>query len=206
MAYSDFTSLDLMNNFGIKFKAKNLFPNLQPVTPSEWLVSSLEKSNKMGFGSEKSRSERLVSPVLTELSEINNHSFSIYSGQNLDVDTNLGLRGECDFIFSFSRIQDFVLTPIFCITEAKKQDLEQGTLQVSAQLIGAKKMNELEGNNVKILYGCSTTGVEWRFIKYENNEIIVDEKRFLINELDLLLGALQYIIITMKKENNLIKQ
>ena len=203
MAYSDFTSLDLINKFEIKFKATNLFPNLVPLPASEWLIVSLKKSTQMGFGSEKSRSERLVNPVLTELSEINKHSFSIYSGANLDVDINLGLRGECDFVFSFSRIQDFVLTPIFCITEAKKQDLEQGTLQVSAQLIGAKKLNELEGNPVKVLYGCSTTGVEWRFIKYENNQITIDEKRFLINELDLLLGALQHIINETKRENGL---
>lgn len=61
------------------------------------------------------------------------------------------------------RIQDFVMSPIFCITEAKKQDLEADSMQVVAQLIGAKKLNELENNGVDTLYGCSTTSVAWRF-------------------------------------------
>jgi len=203
MAYSDFTTSDLIKIFGVNFKSEDLFPNLKPIKPTEWLISAIKKSNKMGFLTEKARSERLVSPVLMELSESNNHSFIIYSGQNLDVDTSLGLKGECDFIFSFSTIHDFILSPIFCIAEAKRQDIEQGTLQVSAQLIGAKKMNELEKNNIKVLYSCSTTGVEWRFVKYENNQIMIDKKRYLINELDLLLGVLQTIIEESKTQNNL---
>ena len=113
---------------------------------------------------------------------------------NLDVDEKLGLKGECDFIFSHSRIQDFITSPIFCITEAKKQDLEGGTIQCSAQLIGAKKFNELEGNKISTLYGCSTTGIEWRFLKYENNNITIDETRYLLTELPKILGILQFII------------
>lgn len=194
MAYSDFTALDLTRKFGIKFHAENLFPNLELIPPTPWLIEALRKGKELGFGSEKSRSERLVTPILLEMSDKNNHSFSIYSGMNLDVDEQLGLKGECDFIFSFSRVQDFITSPIFCITEAKKQDLEQGTIQCSAQLIAAKKYNDLENNPIQTLYGCSTTGVEWRFLKYTNNQIIVDEERYLVNELPKLLGVLQFII------------
>ncbi|MCB1190599.1 MAG: hypothetical protein H7A23_19905 [Leptospiraceae bacterium] len=201
MAYGDFTAVDLIKKFGIKFRAENLFQDVKPIEPTEWLTSALRRATELGFGSEKSRSERLVTPILLELSDFNNHSFSVYSGVNLDVDENLGLKGECDFIFSFSRIQDFVMSPIFCITEAKKQDLEQGTIQASAQLIGAKKLNEIENNPIDILYGCSTTGIEWRFIKYINNEMIIDETRYLIRDLSSLLGVLQYIINSAKKWN-----
>jgi hypothetical protein len=200
MAYSDFTALDLSRTFKIKFKAQNLFTNFPLIEPTHWLKETLKKSKELGFGSEKSRSERLVTPILLEMSDINNYSFSIYSGMNLDVDDKLGLKGECDFIFSFSRIQDFVTSPIFCITEAKKQDLEQGTIQCAAQLIAAKKFNELENNNFKTIYGCSTTGIEWRFLKYAENEIIVDEERYLINELPKLLGVLQQILQISKKQ------
>jgi len=92
------------------------------------LKESLEHGQNLGFGSEKSRSERLITPILLELSFLHENLFSIYSGMNLDIDESLGLKGECDFIFSFSRVQDFVTSPIFCITEAKKQGLEQGTI------------------------------------------------------------------------------
>lgn len=194
MAYSDFTAYELSRKFGIKFRAEVLFADCQEIEPTNWLNETLRKGKELGFASEKSRSERLVTPILLELSDKNNHSFSVYSGMNLDIDETLGLRGECDFIFSMSRIQDFVTAPIFCITEAKKQDLEQGTIQCAAQLVAAKKLNEIENNPIQTLYGCSTTGIEWRFIKFKNNEIIVDEERYLINELPRLLGVLQSIV------------
>ena len=201
MAYEDFTAKDLMRQFGVKFQGKHLFGDVPPVQPSEMLETVLKKGMNMGFSNEKSRSERVVSPVLMELSDINEYSFYIHSGANLDVDEGLGLRGECDFMFSFSQIWDFVTSPIFCITEAKKQDIEKGTIQCAAQLIGAKKLNEMDGNPVDTLYGCSTTGEVWRFLKYSDNQIIMDKKRYQISsELPELLGVLQHIINVSKKQ------
>lgn len=194
MAYSDFTIYDLRQQFGAHFRAEMLFPNLAPIQPSDWLQQALRIGQGVGFNSEKSRSERLVTPVLLELCERNNRSFSIYSGMNLDVDPALGLRGECDFIFSFSRIRDFVTAPVFCIAEAKKQDLELGTIQCAAQLIAARRLNEFEGNPAQPLYGCSTTGVEWRFLKYEGDGFILDEQRYYLTQLPELLGALQVVV------------
>jgi hypothetical protein len=203
MAYSDFTAHELTQKFGVKFNAKVLFPELKAVTPSAWLVESIERGQSLGFGSEKSRSERLVTPILLELGYLHKHQFSVHSGMNLDADEAAGLKGECDFIFSFSRVQDFVTAPVFCITEAKKQDLENGTIQCSAQLIGAKRFNEMENNPVKVLYGASTTGVEWRFLKYEDNEIVIDEERYLISDLAKLLGVFEAIIGRASTENKL---
>ena len=91
-----------------------------------------------------------------------------------------------------------MLAPVFCIAEAKKQDLELGTIQVAAQLLGAARLNEREGLAPAALYGCSTTGVEWRFIRLENNTFAVDKNRYLINELGYLLGVLQFIADTAR--------
>lgn len=198
MAYTDFTVFDLRQQFGVQFRAETLFPELVPIEPTPWLEETLRKGLELGFNSEKSRSERLVTPVLMELSDQNHRSFSIYSGMNLDVDPAQGLRGECDFIFSFSRIQDFIAAPVFCIAEAKKQDLELGTIQCAAQLIAARRLNEQEKNPIRTLYGCSTTGIEWRFLKYEGNEFILDEQRYFLNHLPALLGALQAVVDAAK--------
>lgn len=194
MAYSDFTVEILKKQFGLKFRAERLFGEAVPTAPSAWLVEALARGAEMGFSSEKSRSERLVTPVLMELTRLRPHTFSVYSGANLDVDIAAGLRGECDFIFSLSRIQDFVTAPIICIAEAKKQDLEQGTLQVTAQLLGARKLNEREGNSIETLYGCSTTGIEWRFLTLQGSEVTVDEVRYQLANLDALLGTLQAVV------------
>ncbi|TGE12229.1 hypothetical protein [Hymenobacter elongatus] len=200
MAYSDFSVFDLRQQFDVQFRADTLFPQLTPIESTAWLREALRKGQNLGFNSEKSRSERLVTPVLMELSDRNHRSFSIYSGMNLDVDIGAGLRGECDFIFSFSRIQDFIAAPVFCITEAKKQDLELGTIQCAAQLIAARRLNEQEKNPIHTLYGCSTTGIEWRFLKYEGNEFILDEQRYYLAQLPALLGALQAVVDASKAQ------
>lgn len=195
MAYSDFSSTDLIRHFGLKFEASELFADTPEIPPSPWLTEGLRKGQEQGFASEKSRSERLVTPILLEVSDRNQHRFSIYSGMNLDTDEASGLKGECDFVFSLSRVQDFISAPIFCITEAKKQDLEQGTVQCTAQLLGARKLNELEGNMpLATLYGCSTTGIEWRFLRLTGSTVTLDEDRYLITDLAKLLGVLQQIL------------
>jgi hypothetical protein len=196
MEYADFTARDLTKQFGIKFRAEHLFEkvNIPKIKPTAWLEETLSRGQRIGFSSEKSRSERLVSPILTELSIENQENFTIYSGMLLNVDEANGLNGECDFMLSFSKIQDFVVAPIFNITEAKKQDIEQGTIQCAAQLIAANQLNQNEGYNFKTLFGCSTTGTEWRFIKLENNVITLDIDRYFISNIDMLLGVLQVIV------------
>jgi hypothetical protein len=40
------------------------------------------------------------------------------------------------------------------------------------------------------LYGCSTTGIEWRFLTLRGHEVTVDEVRHQLAHLDALLGTL----------------
>lgn len=203
MAYTDFNARQLTTNFNVKFKAEHLFKSLDLIQPSTWLTETLQKGRNAGFSSEKSRSERLVSPVLLELSECNRNEFTIYSGEILEADTEKGLNGVpitigSDFLLSHSGIIEFVTAPIFCITEAKKQNIEKGIIQCAAQLIGVQVFNEKEGQPVKTIFGCSTTGAEWVFLKLSDNVISLDRNRFYITELPKLLGALQQIINSTK--------
>ena len=195
MAYNDFTLDKLMNDFGVEIPGeRDMFADAPPVEAGPWLPESLKQADNVGFGSEKSRSERLVSPILAELSSRNRDAFAIISGASLDIDPGHGLNGECDFILSLMRLQDLVRAPIFCITEAKKQDMELGTAQCAAQLLGAARLNEREKKVIPALYGCCTTGLEWRFLRFSANTFVLDDARYLISNLSKLLGALQFII------------
>ena len=194
MAYSDFTLERLTTEFGVDFQGADLFAPAPLVKPSAWLTETIDLATRVGFGSEKSRSERIVSPVLMELAHRNQYEFAVISGENLNVEPARGLNGECDFVLSFTRLQDLIKAPIFCITEAKKQDVEWGTAQCAAQLIGASRLNERDKKNIPTLYGCATTGIEWRFLKFENQVFTLDEARYLISDLAKLLGVLQQIV------------
>ena len=120
MVYTDFTPADLAQQFELDFQAATLFPDCPPLAASAWLTETLARAQRLGYVSEKSRSERLVSPILAELSSRNRDAFAIISGASLDIDPGHGLNGECDFILSLMRLQDLVRTSIFCITEAKE--------------------------------------------------------------------------------------
>ena len=196
MAYSNFTKGELTKKFGVKIKDASLFDIniIKRIEPSSWLLETLTRLQKIGFATEKERSERLVTPVLAELHQNNEWSFKIYSGQLMNADDNAGLNGECDFLLAYGDVSDILETPIFTITEAKKQDIGLGIIQCSAQLIGARIFNEKEGFDSPLLFGCSTTGVEWRFIRYENNTILWDQIIYTLRNLPELLGVLQYII------------
>lgn len=201
MAYSDFTIDRLSTEFEMDFQGANLFGSVGSVTPSEWLTETLTLADQLGFGNEKSRSERLISPILTELARRNAHAFTIVSGGYLDVDPARGLNGECDFVLSYVRLHNFIKAPVFCVAEAKKQDMDQGTVQCAAQLIGAARFNERAKKVIPTLYGCATTGVEWQFLKLEGNVCTLDEARYYTLGLPKLLGVLQHVVDHTKPQN-----
>ncbi len=195
MAYSDFTASEISKRFGVKFKNEELFTDVKTVEPSNWLIETIKNAFDIGFDSLESRLEGLVTPVLLEFSFINNHSYTEYARMDFNIDTQNGLEGECDFLYSFSRVQEFITDPFFCLTraEATKQDVEQGIIQCAAQLVAGKKLNDLEDGMHQVLYGCCTTGVEWTFLQYADSQIIIDKKKYLISELPQLLGVFQHI-------------
>ena len=115
------------------------------------LTTALKMGRKFGLDTPKSYQERLTSPILAELSALNHHDFAVHSGANLDTDEALGLYGECDFLFSFNRLMDFVLPPVFYVMEAKTMNVEEA----AAQLVGAKTMNDTQGKPMHTIYGLS---------------------------------------------------
>ena len=196
MAYTNVTVTDLEKKWGKSIKGKHLFANqiIEDIAPSSWLIETIRRGRNLGLGNEKSRSERFVSPILTELHALSAESFGILSGVSLDVDIAQGLNGEIDFLLSFSLVADIVKSPVFSITEAKKNDIEQGSVQCSAQLIAATIFNDNDNHHFPHLYGCSTTGTEWRFIQLIGNDLYFDIDRYSIYELPKLLGVLKFIV------------
>ena len=195
MDYRDFTFDRLTKGFGVAICGeRDMFANAPPVEASPWLVESLKRAGNAGFGNAKSRSERFVSPVLMELSTRNKDIFALISGASLDLDPDHNLHGECDFILSATRLRDFVRAPVFCIIEATEPDLDVGVVRCAAQLLGAARFNKRENKVTPTLYGCCTSGVEWRFLRFSANTFVRDEARYLINEPAKLLGVLQHIV------------
>lgn len=193
MTYSDFTLSDLAEKFGTANERRELHFSSTPIMPTQWLQKELADSKEMHIKSEKARSEWIVVPILKELRNLNAKFFTIYSGDNLMADKETGLQGECDFILAKDTKSYDISVPIFHIVEAKRNDLEEGVRQCSAQLVGAKKYNEKKGIPMEKLFGCTTTGDVWQFIEL-SDKLYIDNNKYYLSEIDSLLGVFQSII------------
>ena len=193
MAYGDFTLKLINEKFGIKNRVERLFDNQKPIDSSDWLKKTLEIAAKLPNRSEKSKSETIVMPILLELRERNHDFFTVYSGENLNVDIESGLNGECDFILTKDTHTFDINLPIIQVVEAKKHDIDLGVPQCAAQMVGAKFFNERNGAPLEYIYGCVTTGNEWKFLRL-NKDLTIDSRVYYLNELGELLAVFQNII------------
>jgi hypothetical protein len=196
MAYSDFSLTKVKKEFGLTEEKIKLFPNAPAIEPSEWLKTTLAISLRLALASssEKARSEFIVAPLLLELEMINNQSFSIFSGERLDILPEQGLNGECDFILGKNSLSSTLQALIFCLVEAKKNDIKEGLGQCVAQMLGAALFNQNEGFEYPVVYGCVTTGEIWQFLKLADKTFYLDSQHYYINELAKLIGLLQAIL------------
>lgn len=193
MAYTDFTLDDIEAKFGIKNRTQRLFMDIKPIGISEKMQADLDLAAELPVRSEKAKSETIVFPVLVELRRKNNKYFTIYSGDTLNADEKMGLKGECDFILA-KDIHSFAMNyPILQVVEAKKNDIDVGIPQCAAQLLGAKIFNEKKGIKLPKIYGCVTTGDEWLFMKLEQ-DITVDIRKYYLIEIEEIMGIFQSII------------
>jgi hypothetical protein len=194
-SYSKFT-LDDLKNLGLNVEKKqlNLSTKITEIQPSATLSMLLERAQQKDLSTEKAKSERLITPILDELEEINNRSFATFSGHQFNVDKVLGLMGFCDFILSQKPNALAIEAPIFCVVEAKNENLDEGIPQCAAEMYAAQIFNKTHHRNVPIIYGTVTFGFQWKIIQLIDNEVIVDNDIYYLVKLPQLLGVLNYIV------------
>lgn len=194
MAYSDFTLGTLEQAFGVVNQRRLLFDPLPPLPLSADLKKALARARELPVRSEKAKSEWIVAPVLTELRELTDRFFTIYSGDNLPADDAAGLKGECDFILAKDTGSFDINYPILQLVKAQKNDVEIGVPQCAAQMVGARIFNEKRGIHPGFLYGCVTTGDEWLFMRLIDNELVIDTRKYYLVEIGELLALFVQLI------------
>ena len=193
MGYSKYKKLKTVTKkFNLDAEKTVLFNSIEPLSPSNWLAETLKKAELVPLSNEKTKSERIISPILMEVAEFFQNEITLFSGEELDVNAEDDLSGECDFFFILSPHKPFIESPIITLVEAKDEDMEYGIAQCAAQLYGAKLFNESEEKNIPVLFGCATDGIEWKFIKFENNIFYLDNKTY--TDLKEILGVWHHII------------
>ena len=204
MGYSNFKKLNQVSQrFGLTAFYKNLFSDVTPVQPSAWLLETIEIAYIAPPTNEKGKSERLVSPTLLEVYRHYGENLAFFSGEEINISSEDDLAGPCDFFFCLHPPSLYIQRPIISLTEAKDEDLEWGVAQCAAQLYAAFRFNEQQNKGLPVLYGCASDGVEWQFLKLENNTFYVDKKP--MTDLAQILGTwhwiFQYYLDFQKEEN-----
>jgi hypothetical protein len=201
MPYNSFTLKKLEKAFQLQETVQPLFPIIKNLEISDWLQQTLEKGSCLPIKSEKARSEMIIAPILLEMMEKNQRTFTIFSGDSLDVDADKGLNGECDFIISKAIKTYTIQAPIFVIKEAKQNIIENNMGQCAAQMMGARIFNQSESQPIETIFGCVTNGEVWQFLKLENQTILIDARKYFLDNLEQILGVLQAIIDFYYSEN-----
>ena len=197
MAYSSFTLDSVKTEFQLEIAMPtNLFCDIAPVTPSAHLTTELERNVPvaLAIGTEKARSEMIVGDVLLELRERFDRQISLFSGIDFSVDAEKGLTGVCDFLVSLSPVSFVLEAPIIVLVEAKKDDVLEGLGQCVAEMIAAQQFNAERANSIPCIYGVSTTGADWRFLKLEGQKLHIDTEFYSIHACDKILGILASMV------------
>lgn len=190
MGYSDFTLELLRRTFGITARDGNLFESIGRLAPPAWLSQAFVSGSGLPFISEKARSEFIVAPILVACRELCEYRFQVFSGVRLDADPERGLKGECDFILARSLSSFSLQGPLLLVLEAKKNDIEEGLGQCTAQMLGALIYNEKDHQPLPYLYGCVTTGEAWQFLKLEKNQLTIHPERIHFEDVSKILWVL----------------
>ena len=197
MSYSNFTLELVLTKFQLKkTESIGIFSEIESVTPSDYLTIGLAKKVPLAaaIGTEKARSELIVADVLVELCEQFDHRISFFSGIDFNVDSENGLTGVCNFLISLSPGQLFLEEPVIALVEAKNTDMKLGLGQCVAEMIAAQRFNQEKGNDIPCIYGATTTGVDWQFLKLTENDLQIDIDIYPIRQTDKILGILSGMV------------
>jgi hypothetical protein len=195
MGYSNYKNLrQTLDKLVLEEIDEALFPHIQEVAPSEWLKQSILFAKRLPLTNEKSKSERLISPILTEIAVAFEENFTMFSGEDLPVDSGRDLSGECDFFFAKHPRKSVMQAPVVTLVEAKDEDFEYGQSQCIAQMYASMLYNAQKGKPMPYIYGCAVTGDVWKFLKLENEKVYLDTENYYLIQLPQILGIFHQIL------------
>lgn len=198
MSYSEFTSIiKVKQAFGLTtVEGPRFLPQITPIAASATLTDFLANSLPVAVatGSEKARSEMIITPVLLEVRKILQQNISLFSGEDFTVDYESGLNGICDYLISRSPEMLEIEAPAVAVVEAKKADLKTGIGQCVAEMVAMQKFNEAKGKPISVIYGSVSNGTQWRFLKLEEKIVSIDLNDYALPPVDEILGMLVWMV------------
>lgn len=159
---------------------------------SDYFREDLEivRQDNVVNNSEYAICEYIIVPILKEVWKQYRSEFILWSHQALNCDANLN--GFPEYILAQkSPLGKLVFErPYFVIIEAKQDDFEAGWAQCLAEMIASGRLNEKPNQEV---FGIVSNGKLWQFGKLEKNVFTLNKTSYLIDDLDKLFAAINYV-------------
>lgn len=192
MAFSDYKDIaQVQREYHIKYREENFIP-LGRLEPSAHFLEefTFNQTYLDVFSSEGARAEAVIFPVLREVFKRHHDLLTLWIQKPITCDAKLS--GTPDYIVAVaSELGKTVLEPpLVMMTEAKKNDFEQGWGQCLAELIAAQRLN---GTPNLPVFGVVTDGLTWQFGKLTNSTFLKHSAPSTISDLAELLSMLDFI-------------
>jgi hypothetical protein len=191
LTFSGMTWDILEEKYGIRLQDGDLFDGCPSAEPTPTLFENLRRARHFRLVNERARAHRLVDPMLAELEMLYGGKITTIPEMSLEVKDVEGLSGSPDFVISAGSLNKIV--PIIAIVEAKKDDIDAGLPQCAAELYASYLLDK---GVPRRLYGCVTTGTDWKFLRLDggDKQVVVDREIYLVIEVPRLLGVFRYIV------------
>ena len=197
MPYNAFTLDRIQTDFGITVETRrNLFQNIPPVALDLMAATMIERYRGLAvaIGTEKAKSELIIAPLLGEVWRIGMDRVALFSGISFPVDPAVDLTGVCDFILGHPPQLNYVTNPVMMITEAKNDDVMGGLGQCAAAMVAAQRFNAQRNSTITTIYGCVSTGIDWKFLRLNVKKLEIDLDDYVIHDPSRILGIILHFI------------
>ncbi|MDY7021796.1 MAG: hypothetical protein SWJ54_10620 [Cyanobacteriota bacterium] len=193
MPYNQFSIEQIKLNFGIEIRDKpGMFADIPEVEYSDFLTEVLDQFVPVALeiDTEKSRSEYIIAPILFEFKKQLPAPIRLFSGNEFTVNEEQGLSGDCDFLISYSSDPLTIEAPFIVFVEAKHDKFPSALGECMATMLAAQLLNQRHQKEIQTVYGCVTTGTNWKFLQLIEQRIEVDLHEYFLDNLGQVLGIL----------------
>lgn len=192
MAFSNYKDISTVpKEFQITYTEANFMGEIE-FSLSDYFREDLQTVLQDGVpnASEFSICENLIYPVLKEVWKCYRSKFVLWGHKSLVYDQNLS--GFPEYILAKrSPLGKIVFDkPYFLLVEAKQDKFSEGWAQCLAEMVAAQKLNDEQKITI---FGIVSNGKYWEFGKLEKTSFILNINCYLIQNLDQLCAAVNYI-------------
>ena len=192
MAFSNYKSISaVLKKFQIKYVQTNFMLEVEfPVKDSFREELDLLFTDGVVDNSENAICENLIYPILKEVWKLYRDKLTLWSHQSLTYDEDLS--DVPDYTVAQRNPLSTIIfdKPYFLTVEAKQDKFEEGWSQCLAEMIAVQRINDDLDNDI---FGIVSNGKIWQFGKLNSQLFTRNKNLYVIQDLDRLFAAVNYI-------------